>query len=403
MSTATDLKHGVERGKGPSLGGFVITIGGAVFLYWFMNSLPTVAGWLPYNELAKNAAGNALYQLLWLIGDTTEAQFYKSVLGGLGLLLFAFIAWQLDVRGSKWAGFRICYGTRLWPWVLLSQSLGLFLSVVGFRYIQVLNTTDVGWIPTFVPFVSTPVAVVFVYGGSWAAALTGAVLGGLIGFPLAWWIDLHILLPTKMPLVIANVTAMWLGTIIVLEICRYLPWMRRVTAKEETPPPAAPAREETATWFIRRVLADFTEAQFYGNEWASVGIIGGTIISYMLNPAHPAYGSKLFPAILLSQVIASATGVFLYFRHWKKEGWYPTFVPVVSVAPAVVLIFGGTLPVILAGAVLGAIMGPPLAHMVIKKLPDGWHPVIGNTFSMALTTAVVVMILKWLPGFGMPL
>ena len=33
------------------------------------------------------------------------------------------------------------------------------------------------------------------------------------------------------------------------------------------------------------MLADFTDAQFIGNEWASAGLLFGTVISYLLNPA----------------------------------------------------------------------------------------------------------------------
>jgi len=43
-------------------------------------------------------------------------------------------------------------------------------------------------------------------------------------------------------------------------------------------------------WVARRVLADFTEAQFYGTELASAGLIGGTLLAFLLNPS-PALGA----------------------------------------------------------------------------------------------------------------
>jgi hypothetical protein len=125
----------------------------------------------------------------------------------------------------------------------------------------------------------------------------------------------------------------------------------------------------------------------------------GTLLSWVLNPQHPALGSGLLPAMLLSQVLASAIGVFLYYERWRDLEWYPTFVPVVSVAPAVVLTFGGTMQSILAGAVLGAVAGPPVAQFVIDRLPNHWHLYIGNTFSMALCTLVIVPALTLIPGF----
>jgi hypothetical protein len=114
---------------------------------------------------------------------------------------------------------------------------------------------------------------------------------------------------------------------------------------------------------------------------------------------HPLLGTGLLAAVLLSQVLTSAVGVFLYYERWRDLEWYPTFVPLVSVAPAVVLTFGGTMQSILAGAVLGAIAGPPVAQFVIDRLPDDWHLYIGNTFSMALCTLVIVPALTLVPGF----
>lgn len=164
-------------------------------------------------------------------------------------------------------------------------------------------------------------------------------------------------------------------------------------------PPEAGEPTARRGWFGRRVLADFSEAQFYGNELASAGLLLGTLLSWALNPLHPAYGSGLLPAILLSQILAGAVGVLLYYERWRDLQWYPTFVPVVSVAPATVLAFGGTMHSIVAGAVLGAVAGPPIAQFVINRLPGHWHLFIGNTFSMALCTAVIVPVLALSPGF----
>ena len=81
-------------------------------------------------------------------------------------------------------------------------------------------------------------------------------------------------------------------------------------------------------------------------------------------------------------------------------GWYPTFVPVVSIAPATVLAFDGSVQAIVAGAVLGALTGPPLAAAVARRLPPDFHPFIGNVVSMAVCTASIVTTLSVMPGFG---
>lgn len=352
------------------------------------------------------APDNLLYRFLWLFGDVSEAEFYASLFGGVGLLAFAFLAYRLDKSGSRWRGFPISYGTGLWAWILAASLLGLVISVSLFG-----GLLSGGWVPTFVPFVSVPAGVVFIYGKGWAKVLTGGILGGLITFPIAYLVIQYVLTPLGLPAVIGAVTGMWLGAILVFELCRLLPWMTREDAPHEgddipeteegadvrEPPPANDPGARG--WFGRRVLADFSEAQFYGNELASAGLILGTLISWALNPAHPALGSGLLPAIILSQILTAAVGILLHYEGWRDNGWYPTFVPLVSVAPAAVLTYGGTMQSIIAGAVLGALVGPPVAQAIIKRLPDHWHLFIGNTLSMALCTLVIVPALGLLPGF----
>ena len=47
-------------------------------------------------------------------------------------------------------------------------------------------------------------------------------------------------------------------------------------------------------------------------------------------------------------------------------------------------------------------MAPPVAQFVIDRLPDHWHLFIGNTFSMALSSLVVFLILRYGLGFEVP-
>jgi hypothetical protein len=52
------------------------------------------------------------------------------------------------------------------------------------------------------------------------------------------------------------------------------------------------------------------------------------------------------------------------------------------------------------GAVLGALIGPPLAAAVARRLPSDFHPFIGIVVSMAASTATIVAALSVMPGFG---
>jgi MFS transporter, ENTS family, enterobactin (siderophore) exporter len=91
--------------------------------------------------------------------------------------------------------------------------------------------------------------------------------------------------------------------------------------------------------------------------------------------------------------------VFLWRRQWAKKGFFPTFVPVVSVAPAAVLALNGSGLSIVGGALLGAIVAPPLAAAIAGRLPEDFHPFIGNVASMTISTALIVPSLILLTRF----
>lgn len=386
-----------ETIKGPSVTGFIIVVAAAFVLLWLMNTLPATSVLFDYQTWIKNIPANPYYRFLWFLGDMTEAQFHKNIPGALGLISFAALAYFLDRARSKYSGFAITYGTGLWPAVFLASSLGLLLSNLLYGSQLWLNPPQ-DWVPTFTPFVSIPAGIVLIYGGNWRSVLTGSILGGLTGFPLAWLITQNVLQPLGFPAVIGSVTTMAIGGVISFEVCKSLPWMKKLPPlKIKSGSKEVSSFEmQKPSWLIRRVLADFTEANFYGNEIAGLGLILGTIICWFIAPDLPAYGSRLLPAVLASQLLASACGIFIYFKKWQKYGWYPTFVPVVSVGPAAVLTFGGSMPSIILGAVLGAIIGPPLAQAIYKRFPAHYHPYAGSVTSMAITTTLVIAILKYL-------
>lgn len=379
---------------------FIAVIIFAFALYGVMVSIQPgligSSGIIDYATWETKAADEPLYRFLWLIGDMTEAHFHKTILGGIGLVLFAFIAYILARTNSKWQGFTISGGANTFLWVFISSLLGLALSVYLFG-----DNISNGWVPTFVPFVSVPAAVVLVYGGGWKNTLTAAILGSLFTFPISTLIIEKILTPWNLPGLSGNTLGMCFGAIIVFEMCHALPWMK-MPEKIETED--LETSEEVITeeiklnnsWFIRRLLADLTECNFFGNEWASAGLIIGSLISWVLNPSHPAYGSLVFPALLLSQFLTGAISIFVYYDNWKKYGWYPTFLSGVSIAPAIVLFFGGSMQSVLAGSIIGAIAAPPLANFISKNVPSHWHPFVGNTFSMGVCTIVITSMLKYM-------
>lgn len=356
--------------------------------------------------------------LRWIIADGTESPYAKTELSGLGMILAAWLAHSIQQRrkGGHWQGFAISYGTGLWPWVAGSAAIGLIASNLAWGWTVPATGT---WQPTFVPFVSVPPAVVLVYGAGWAVSLTGAALGVLLTTPVALLAVNYVCVPSGLPGVVGATTGMWVSALIAFAVCRVLPWMPRPPAADEPPEvaeqprperemdaPAVAAAPETAgpaeerqgpVWVARRVLADFSEAQFYGNEWASAGLLLGTLLAFLLNPMLPAAGG-LWPQVLAAQVLTGAIAVVLWRSGWRK-GWYPSFVPVVSVAPAAVLAYGGSVQSIVVGAVLGAVLSPPLAAAIGARMPAHFHPFIGNVVSMAVCCATIVPLLALLPGF----
>ncbi len=156
----------------------------------------------------------------------------------------------------------------------------------------------------------------------------------------------------------------------------------------------------TPKWLVSRVLCDFSEAPFYGNEIASLCEFAGLIVGLVLCAGHNVNGAEeALPAIVLSQFVASAVGAFLYADKFADGNWYATYVPVVSTGPACVLAFGASIPVALFAGALGGVLGGPIAEFFGHYVPEDVHGTVANVASMALTTTIVYAVMLALPWF----
>ena len=369
----------------------VLILGLASVLLVLWVALSNQWSWPGYAEMVASLPHPVAW-LRWIVGDISEVAFYKHELASLGLLGGAYLAWWASKHGKAWQGFSISYGTGLWPWLVTSSLLGLMLSNLLWGW----SVTAQTWQPTFAAFVSLPAAMVLMFGGGWKVAVNGAVLGALLVTPICLLIVNFVCVPLGLPVVIGNVVGMAVGSVIAFVLCRRVPLL--VRSDYIAPARPAPAKPPTygIAWSLRRVLADFSEAPFFGNELASLGLLAGVLLAYALNPVSPAYGSGLVLQLLGAQALTSLSGVVIWRKQWIKRGWYPTYVPLVSVVPAAVLTHGGSLTVIASSALLGALIAPPLACAIAARVPVHVHPYIGNVTSMALSTLMIVPLVGWL-------
>ena len=383
-----------------SVAGLVISLAIGFAFYFGLQAVGGNQESWAYASIIDGIAASLPKQMQWFLMDFTEAQFYAGVFAGAGVIIGGAVAWILAVKGSRYAGFDVCYGSStLFPWVLASQILSLALAIFVFRYIDLFRGDSVTWAATFITVVGAPPAVMLLYGPSISALLTSSVLGGLICAPVATWMGSYVITPLGLPGVVGNVLTMAITGIIVCKVCQVAPWVE----KKPVSPHKSFAREEdvySAGWFVRRVLAEFTEAPFYGNEVASLFVLAGAVIDWCICSLHGANGAGTVPAIILSQFTGAAVGVFLYAKKFDKGGWYATYVPVVSVGPACVLMFGGTVPVALFAGALGGILGGPVAEFFAGKLPEGIHVTVANVTSMAVCTTVTAAVMQILPFFS---
>lgn len=368
-----------------------LMLGTALLIIWLSFTYRTSwsAHWPDYSHMVSSLPEPSAW-IRWVLGDISEVAFYKHEFASIGLLAGAYLAYWTNRTGKAWQGFTICYGSGLWLWLVTSSLLGLLLSNLLWGW----TVTATSWQPTFAAFVSLPAAMVLMFGGGWKVTINGAIMGAVFVTPMCLLIVNYVCNPLGLPAVIGNVTGMAVASVGAFLLCRYLPSLVKSDPLEPSAPVPAPVITKMpdygVVWSLRRVLADFSEAPFFGNEWASLGLIGGALLAYTLNPTSPVYGTGLLPQLIAAQALTSALGVVIWRRQWILRGWYPTYVPLVSVVPAAVLTYGGSWQVIASSALLGALIAPPLACAIAKRLPADMHGFIGNVLAMAISTLLII-------------
>src|SRR3989344_1154491 len=393
MQTTTD-KNRIAHRSPFDMSVILMLVGATLLIIWLSFTYRSLwaAHWPSYSDMVSSLSQPSAW-LRWLLGDISEVAFYKHEFASIGLLAGAYLAYWANRTGRAWQVFSIAYGTGLWPWLITSSLLGLLLSNVLWGW----TVTATSWQPTFAAFVSLPAAMVLMFGRGWKVTINGAIMGAVLVTPMCLLIVNYLCNPLGLPAVIGNVLGMAVASVVAFLLCRYRPGLMKSEQSgippAKSPAPVTKAPDYGVVWSLRRVLADFSEAPFFGNELASLGLLLGVLLAYAMNPISPAYGSGLLLHIIAAQALSSAIGVLVWRRQWMLRGWYPTYVPLVSVVPAAILTHGGSGLVIASSALLGALIAPPLACAIAKRLPADMHTYIGNVLSMAISTLLIVPLI----------
>lgn len=153
---------------------------------------------------------------LWILrrtlADFTEPQFYGNDIAGLFVIIGVIIDWLIHPS-------LLCGGANQLPAILLSQfisgGLGVFLYTGRYQ--------ERGWYGTYVPVVCTSPACILLHGSTMPIILISGILGGIIGAPIAHWLEDR--RPEFIHGTVPNVFAMALSTVIVSAVIMCIPWL----------------------------------------------------------------------------------------------------------------------------------------------------------------------------------
>ena len=146
------------------------------------------------------------------IADLTEPQFYGNDIAAAFLLVGVCIEWFLNPSLLTGGALQL-------PAIILSQfisgGIGVFLYTGKYQ--------ERGWYGTYVPVVCTAPACILLHGATMPIILISSILGGVIGAPIAQWIDDR--RSSSIPGTVSNVAAMAISTILVSAIISCIPWI----------------------------------------------------------------------------------------------------------------------------------------------------------------------------------
>ncbi len=391
--------------KRPVIGFTIAVVIAAIFFALSFISFPETTALDSTAEWAHHAAdGDVIARIMWVFADFVQPTFHANAIAGILMLVGCILALYIPSLSKN--SFGVSYGTGLfWP-ILLAQLISSAGSVWLYQSIWDLEVGPGGglFLPSFIGIASFVPAIVIKYGTQWYKLVTAGVMGILFGTPFAYFIHTMFQAPWGLPGANAWVTPMIVIGFVSYQICDNLPWMNDGKVNVPENPKGVPnATEMNDVWFVKRVFADFTEPTYFGNELAGLLCIVGSVIACFLNPNNPFYGvgaSELM-TVISCQILASAIGILLYWHKYAELGFYNTFVPIASMAPAFLLFYGFEWYDVVVSAVVTAVIMPPVAAVIgAKAAKAGYHGYIGSVASMFINCIIITAIFNYMPGFG---
>lgn len=381
-------------------GATTLTIVLLVGLYFAMMSLQGIMGgnqFLPsFSDMTTSAAdGNILSRMLWFLGDMTECNFYKSVPASIGILLLGIISYLMEKNGKAFLGVKALGGSGKFVQVLCTSLLSLIIS--NFVYFDI-GFKATFWTPTFVPFVSSAASIILVFGMETRKLLTAGILAGFGTWPLCHFSQ-YITDPLGLPGFSGSAVAMGISTLIMIELCRLMPWMKPQPASQSTDSPAQPPKPfEGNALFIRRLLGDPGELMFWGTPLTTIGLWIGGILGWIMNPNSIMYATGRFPMLICAATATTAVAIFVYYPKYVKEGFAFTFVCPVVVGAIINTYTPTALGLVLTIAV--AMIVPAIVHFLLEKVSvtQRWHPCPLALIALGLVSGLWSFAMMYIPG-----
>lgn len=167
----------------------------------------------------------------------------------------------------------------------------------------------------------------------------------------------------------------------------------------------AGADSGSLAWNLMYSFVDIAEGPVFTDFFSCIGMFaGGAAAWYLEKIGSPLAGTgvagahKVFGWLVGSQVVA-VFGANLFWRlvvGW--EGWFASFVPLVSIVPLAVLCYGQpTIKKAITGIIGGIFISVPLTQAIINILPAGWGLFCGLGIGMPTATVIGMEIMRLLP------